>query len=232
VIFVPTNVSDMTPVTDPKDNNRDVKTMERLTAGGYTFSFYAKSDNPSSSFMDVSTPATFDSLAVGFQPTVFWERYQTNFTVVTPDWYWVGIYHFQNQNLYIDAVELERTNNFSNYGPITTVEAGLELTNNTYNTLFPADAKEVTVRLANNAATATNVWVIYEIFDLWNRRVADGHRQITVPLQGRTNFNIGLPLIGWQRIVTRLAGIPDSRDERTVTVLRSGWSRFRKPWSR
>jgi hypothetical protein len=185
----------------------------------YTFSFYVRADNPDSFRYEICSIDTVNNgTGAWVVPTSSWTRFTSTFTPTTSYWYMVGWFHYQPSMIaYIDGVQLEVGATATPYAPMAVQEAALE-ESAAYNTVFKDDPKEVQVKWWNDGPAATNS-VYYEVFDLWNRRQSSGFATSILPARSGTTLSIPLPLIGWQRVVTRIVNVNDSRDELTIAVL-------------
>ncbi len=191
-----------------------------LEAGkSYTFTFYASADGGNSFRYEICTIDNVNNGTGGWiVPTKAWTRYAFTFAPPTSYWYMVGWWHYQGgMTAYVDGIQLEVGTVPTPYQPMAVQEVGLE-TPALYNTLYDGDAKQVEVKWWNDGAATTNS-VHYEVFDLWNRKRSSGFLTSVLPARSATTASIPLPLTGWQRVVTRIPNINDSRDELTLAVL-------------
>lgn len=191
-----------------------------LTAGvPYTFSWYQKANQANSFRYQIwRTKESSGGTGAWVLTPTSWARRMVQYTPTTTDYYQLSFYHFQpTMVVRIDAVQVEIGAGATDYAPQATLEAALE-TSAERNTFFSSDTKRVQVKWWNNGASTSNS-VLYEIFDLWNRKTASGFLPATLPA-GASTSTITLPsLNGWHRITTRIPTLDKSWDELTCAVV-------------
>lgn len=194
----------------------------RLEAGSYVCSYVWK-DNGTISTAYAGVNGFYGSNVRGYtnNPTTSWTTNSFTFTASSTGMYKLAFETYGSSpgaRLYIDSIMIETGSTPSPWEPTSDFEVGLS-SQQPQNVYFSADTPEIDLTWWNSTGGDLTKIVEYQVITEFNVEVASGYITNTVAANSSETTQFTLPIKGWQRVVTRVLGVEDSRDEITATVL-------------
>ena len=158
------------------------------------------------------------SLAKTFVLSSSWTRYSlsgymTNYPDANFQVFVVG-----NTNVYLDAIQLEE-GDLSPFKPALDVEIGF-LRDKPGRMLYEDQNPALNVVASNSSTQTSLVTLVYEVYDIYNRKVTAGEKQLSVAASSRLVDPLVLPVKrGIFRVVAWLKDRPRTLEEVTYAVI-------------
>lgn len=118
--------------------------------------------------------------------------------------------------LYVDAFQLEAGSSATSYSPMTSVEAGIALSDHPGNLFYDDEIPELPCNLWNDTGFTSLIKLNYQVFDFWNGLVKEGNKTISLaPGAFYTNLDLSLSVnkLGSFRVLAWIDGIDHTLTE-------------------